>query len=111
VTWSLGTLTPPASGAVTLVVLVDPAFISGTQVYNSAVISDSSGLTRTHTLTTPVSDLADLEILKLDDPDPVIVGTTLTYTLVVVNHGPSVARNVVCQNGLHRRWFSRVPAG
>ena len=32
---------------------------------------------------------ADLEVSKGDDPDPVLVGGTLTYTMVVTNHGPS----------------------
>ena len=31
---------------------------------------------------------ADLEVTKADDPDPVPVGVTLTYTIVVTNHGP-----------------------
>ena len=32
---------------------------------------------------------ADLEVSKRDEPDPVLVGETLTYTVVVTNHGPS----------------------
>ncbi len=34
---------------------------------------------------------ADLEVTKADDPDPVLVGETLTYTIVVTNHGPSTS--------------------
>ncbi len=30
---------------------------------------------------------ADLEVSKGDDPDPVLVGETLTYTVVVTNQG------------------------
>ena len=32
---------------------------------------------------------ADLEVSKADSPDPVLVGETLIYTVVVTNHGPS----------------------
>ena len=35
---------------------------------------------------------ANLKITKLDDPDPVRIGSILTYTLKVENLGP-VARN------------------
>ncbi|MCS7287478.1 MAG: DUF11 domain-containing protein, partial [Anaerolineae bacterium] len=42
-----------------------------------------------------VQTQADLAITKADNPDPVIVGTLLTYTLVVTNYGPLVARGVV----------------
>ena len=43
---------------------------------------------------------ADLQITKTDSPDPVVPGTTLTYTLVVRNNGPSVAANVVVRDPL-----------
>ena len=33
---------------------------------------------------------ADLEVMA-DDPDPVLVGATLTYTIVVTNYGPSTS--------------------
>ena len=41
--------------------------------------------------TTPVSRVADLEIIKSVDQKTVVAGTGLTYTLTVVNNGPSVA--------------------
>ncbi len=37
---------------------------------------------------------ADLGVTKTDSPDPVVAGTGLTYTLAVVNNGPSTARGV-----------------
>jgi len=43
---------------------------------------------------------ADVQITKTDSPDPVVPGTTLTYTLVVRNNGPSVAANVVVRDPL-----------
>ena len=43
---------------------------------------------------------ADLQVTKTDNPDPVVPGTALTYTLVVRNNGPSVAANVVVRDPL-----------
>ncbi len=43
---------------------------------------------------------ADLQVTKTDTPDPVVPGTTLTYTLVVRNNGPSTAANVVVRDPL-----------
>ena len=100
VTWSLGTVMPPASGLVTLTVQVDAGVVSGTQLFNGVIITDSSGLTSTDTVTTPVRESVDLVISKVDDPDPVIVGTALTYTISVLNRGPSLARNVVVTDWL-----------
>ena len=38
--------------------------------------------------------VADLEITKSDDPDPVVVGGQVTYTLTVTNNGPDDAADV-----------------
>jgi uncharacterized repeat protein (TIGR01451 family) len=43
---------------------------------------------------------ADLEVVKSDDPEPVVAGTTLTYTLVVTNHGPGDARSLIITDTL-----------
>jgi uncharacterized repeat protein (TIGR01451 family)/fimbrial isopeptide formation D2 family protein len=100
VTWALGDQYPPASGVVTLVVRVDSGVPAGAFIYNAVAITDTSGLTDTDDITTPVQTRADLAVTKSDDPDPVIVGTLLTYTLVVTNNGPSVARNAAVTDTL-----------
>ena len=43
---------------------------------------------------------ADLAISKTDDPDPVTVGRTLTYTISVTNSGPLAATDVVVTDTL-----------
>ena len=43
---------------------------------------------------------SDLSIAKLDDPDPVTIGTTLTYTLQVANAGPDTATLVAVTDEL-----------
>ena len=52
------------------------------------------------TLDFGLAALADLQVIKSDDPDPVTAGDTLTYTVVVTNHGPSPASNVVMTDQL-----------
>ena len=43
---------------------------------------------------------ADLQLTKTDNPDPVTVGATLTYTIEVRNLGPLAATNVVVTDEL-----------
>ncbi|MFN2610780.1 MAG: hypothetical protein ABR507_07920, partial [Actinomycetota bacterium] len=47
------------------------------------------------TTTTTVNTSADLQLTKSNSPDPVVAGTTLTYTFTVTNLGPS--RNAAYQ--------------
>ena len=101
VLWRVSGLWPPgsgisrAAGSLQMVVQVDPDVISGTQIYNAVTISDTTELTDTDEITTPVYLAADLSVTKTDDPDPVLPGAFLTYTLEVINHGPNEAENVV----------------
>ena len=53
----------------------------------------------------PVADLAFVS--KIASPDPVTVGTPLTYGLNFVNNGPSTATNITVTDTLPRR-YSRV---
>jgi uncharacterized repeat protein (TIGR01451 family) len=52
---------------------------------------------------TPVAASADLSLTKTDSPDPVTVGSSLTYTVTVTNNGPDAATGV--------RVRDRLPAG
>lgn len=53
------------------------------------------------TATVPVTAMADLAIAKIDDPDPVVAGETLTYTVDVANSfDASTAENVVISDNL-----------
>jgi len=47
-----------------------------------------------------VTTAADLAVTKLDDPDPVVAGGLLTYTIQVVNNGPSDAQDAVVADTL-----------
>ena len=46
-------------------------------------------------ITTPVSCLADISMIKTEDANPVLAGDELTYSLLVTNNGPSDAVNVI----------------
>ncbi len=47
-----------------------------------------------------VTPVADLSITKADNEDPLVSGTSLTYTLDVRNNGPSTATNVLVEDFL-----------
>jgi uncharacterized repeat protein (TIGR01451 family) len=49
---------------------------------------------------TAPGDLADLAVSKADNPDPVFVGATLTYTIQVTNLGPQNATGVTVTDRL-----------
>jgi uncharacterized repeat protein (TIGR01451 family) len=50
--------------------------------------------------TTTVMPQSDMSLVKIDEPDPVLAGEVLTYTLTVVNHGPSLATGVVVTDNI-----------
>jgi len=88
VIWSLGDQYPPASGVVTMVVLVDSALVSGTVLYNAVVITDTSGVTDTGEVTTPVTSLVPgLQLVKTVAPGVVVYGMPCTYTIRITNTG------------------------
>ena len=46
------------------------------------------------TVATNVTGVADVSVVKIDSPEPVVAGNQLTYTVTVSNAGPSTARDV-----------------
>ena len=97
VTCQLGTL---ASGATATIKICVKTTVAGT-VTNTAVVSsstsDPNGANNTDSELTTVQapqQKADLSVSKSDSPDPVNVGSTLTYTITVKNNGPQSAQSV-----------------
>src|SRR6185436_14172282 len=86
---SLGTLVSGQSVTITIVVHVDAGTLG--PLSNTATVtsdtSDPAPINNSDTELTDVETVADLSIVKGDDPDPVTAGTTLTYTLLVQNAG------------------------
>jgi uncharacterized repeat protein (TIGR01451 family) len=77
---------------------------SGTPAGSYTNIAEADALNASAPVTEPdtnnVITRADLSLTKLDNPDPVNAGETLTYTLTVNNAGPSDAASVVISDTL-----------
>jgi uncharacterized repeat protein (TIGR01451 family) len=102
VTCSLGTIHPGNTAQVVVSVNVLPSTTQNIQ--NTATVSanppDPLGTNNSASTITVVSPLADLAITQTDAPDPVASGAVITYTLTVVNNGPSNAAGVSVVNTL-----------
>ncbi len=91
-----------ASGAafplISIVVSVPAGVLGGTTLTNSASVAartyDPQPTNNTDTDTAAVTTSADLSIVK-SHSGPVVAGQDATYTLDVVNHGPSVSRGPI----------------
>ena len=90
VTCSLGVLDSGSSATTTIEVIPTA---TGTITNTASVTGDVSDPDSENNIAVQDTTVggADLEVTKGDDPDPVLVGETLTYTIVVTNHGPSTS--------------------
>ncbi|MFC7486872.1 hypothetical protein ACOCJ7_11585 [Knoellia sp. CPCC 206453] len=95
-TCSFGNLASGVSRTMTVVATIDPGF-SGL-MHNDAVVTSSTPdpdtSDNTATVSTSVSAAADLSVTKVDTPDPILAGRTVTWTVDVRNNGPSTATQV-----------------
>ena len=98
----LGDLAVGTSAEITIVVQIDSA--TTFTVANTAQVGGQQfdpDLTNNSVLQiTGVNQEGSLPLVKLDDPDPVIAGTLLTYTLYVSSTGPSDVFSVVLTDTL-----------
>jgi uncharacterized repeat protein (TIGR01451 family) len=103
-TCNLGALANGAAATVSIIVAVRSATPSGTILTNTASVSgnevDPSLANNTASANTRVARQANLVIQKTDAPDPLILGSTLTYTISVSNSGPSDASLVTVTDTL-----------
>jgi len=99
-TWTIGdgstSLPDGATIVVTYTADIDPTVTAGSYV-NDAVVDgpdDNDPSNDTTSDTVPVTESADLSIVKTAAAGPYVAGQTVSYTVTVTNAGPSVARNV-----------------
>jgi len=95
---NVGTLTNNASASATIVV----------QTANATVLADTAILVANEpeintdnnspTLITTVRGFADLVVSQTDTPDPVFVGSNVTYSIIVTNKGPWPATQILLTN-------------
>lgn len=93
-----------ASDTITVVVEVPSSAAAETDVTNTVVVSadeaEQNEQNNQASVDVDIVRQAVLQITKTDSPDPVIIGNTLTYDVVVTNNGPSTATNVVVSDPL-----------
>ncbi len=109
----ISTLTSGNSYTLLIRGVVNPSTPEGSISNSSFVISDTSDpdtSNNTASVSNSVTTSADLKITKSGNPDPVIAGSKLTYTIVITNNGPSDALNVVVNDDVPEKiedpWFS-----
>jgi uncharacterized repeat protein (TIGR01451 family) len=94
---------PMANGAVvTVTIVVTPNTPGG--ITNTATVAgnetDPNTANNTATAVTTVIQPSDLSVTKTDAPDPVTVGSNLTYTVTITNNGPDAATGVTLTDTL-----------
>lgn len=100
---NLGVLNPGDTVTITITVIVEDE-AAGQLLLNCAEApplgDDPIPDNNNSCVTTQVRGLADLSVEKSDNPDPVIAGDLLTYTIRVTNNGPNDATNVTLTDTL-----------
>ncbi len=82
-----------ATATITVVPLAEGAVVASSRV--SAAQNDPIAGNNSATAVVAVGPAADLALSIVDNPDPVVTGNELTYTVTVTNRGPSASGNVV----------------
>jgi uncharacterized repeat protein (TIGR01451 family) len=103
VTCTIATLTAGSMGSFTLVVKTSAAAANGTMLSNTATVSsttaDPAPGNNSSTASTTLSTSADLSITKTGPPSA-NSGSNITYTITVMNNGPSNATTVAMNDPL-----------
>jgi uncharacterized repeat protein (TIGR01451 family) len=107
VTCDLGNMSAGETISLLIQVRLDPTLPDGTSLTNTVLVSsdtlDPNGDNSEYSVSTevrqPVGGLVDLELSKYAS-ELVVAGETLTYTLVITNHGPAEALDVGVVDGL-----------
>ncbi len=100
---TIASLAVGATETITITVLPNNANAVDLSRVNTAIaystdIADDDPTNNTANVTTNVTPVVDLRVKKQAAPDPVNAGGPLTYTLTVINDGPSTATDVVIED-------------
>jgi uncharacterized repeat protein (TIGR01451 family) len=104
-TFAVGTLASGGSASLTVVVQPTAAGnVTNSVTVSSATTDPVAGNNLASAVTTVVAPvppaMADLSVSKFGSPNPVTVGSNLTYTITVTNAGPDAATNTVAIDAL-----------
>lgn len=101
VSGSLGTLNPGATVTVTVLVTpTTPGVISNFAAVAASEVDLNLANNSASTLANAVLPVANVAVAGIAAPNPVVVGSNLTYTFTVANRGPETALNVVLTDPL-----------
>jgi uncharacterized repeat protein (TIGR01451 family) len=96
----IGSLAAGAAATVTIAVRPQAeGTITNTAAVESSVADPDSADNQATTQTT-IGRLADISVTQSDSPDPVVMGELLTYSMTVLNAGPSDASGVTVSDKL-----------
>ena len=98
--WSIGTLTPTTITVITVVVRADQPLISGTQLVNTALVTDAQALGNTARVTTTINSAHTLTLTKSVTPSSASPGSLVTYTLAYTVAGNEPASGIVITDAL-----------
>jgi len=99
-TWSIGDATTSLANGATIVVTYTAdvaATVTAGSYVNDATVDgpdDNNAANDSTSDTVPVTESADLSVVKTAAAGPYVAGQSVTYTVTVTNAGPSVARSV-----------------
>lgn len=112
VTCGLGVLRSGAGATVSLVAMPALGGRFTNTVAVSASESDPGPTNNIATTVNTVPPVADLGMALSGTPEPVLLGQTLTYSILITNHGPNLASGVTVSDTLPAgiRFVSAVPS-
>lgn len=101
-TCGLDKLGPGATATMTVVAKVEPTTtgVLHTDASATSVTLDPNNSDNYAHTDTDVATRADVALTLADSPDPVVAGTSLTYTATVTNSGPSTGRTITLEENL-----------
>lgn len=66
----------------------------------SSITPDPNPANNTVTITTPITQSADISVLKMGTSDTVVAGNKIQYQIMIFNAGPSISQNVYLTDNL-----------